>query len=366
MKILFLAPIPPPLTGQSVISNYLKNRLILNKHELSLINLSKDNLFSVNFSIKRLFQSFIFFFKLFKHRNDYDIFYHTISQSFLGNLKDIIIYIILYFKLSKLIIHLHGGGIKRELWDRNIFLYKINRFFLLKIGGVIILGNSHIEIVKDILVKDKIFIIPNFAEEQFFLTKPEIIKKFNNVDKVIVLFMSNLMKKKGYQELLQSYFLLPDNYKSKIELVFAGEFQNRTEKHIFIDKIKNDTNIRYLGIVDGEMKNSLLASAHILCLPTTLLEGQPVCILEAYASGCIVLTTEQPGILDVFKNKINGYSIESEPISISKQLISFFHTESENKKIALHNYEHAKLNLTEDLFYENICISFQKVLGKQN
>ena len=40
-----------------------------------------------------------------------------------------------------------------------------------------------------------------------------------------------------------------------------------------------------------------------------MFEGQPISILEAYASGCVVVTTGQRGILDVFGDGINGFEV---------------------------------------------------------
>jgi glycosyltransferase involved in cell wall biosynthesis len=44
-------------------------------------------------------------------------------------------------------------------------------------------------------------------------------------------------------------------------------------------------------------------------LPTQMFEGQPISVLEAYASGCAVITTGQPGIRDVFSDGINGFEV---------------------------------------------------------
>ncbi len=38
-----------------------------------------------------------------------------------------------------------------------------------------------------------------------------------------------------------------------------------------------------------------------------MFEGQPISILEAYASGCAVITTGQHGIRDVFADGVNGF-----------------------------------------------------------
>jgi glycosyltransferase involved in cell wall biosynthesis len=76
-------------------------------------------------------------------------------------------------------------------------------------------------------------------------------------------------------------------------------------------------------------------------------EGQPISILEAYAAGCIVVTTGQPGILDIFKPYLNGYEIDTNSISDSihfnlLQILS--NTPEINYKIANFNAESAKSN----------------------
>jgi glycosyltransferase involved in cell wall biosynthesis len=64
----------------------------------------------------------------------------------------------------------------------------------------------------------------------------------------------------------------------------------------------------------GEAKSmptiQLLADAHILCLPTYYYEGQPIAILEAYATGCVVITTNHGGIPDIFEPGRNGFYVE--------------------------------------------------------
>src|SRR5262249_9313925 len=39
-------------------------------------------------------------------------------------------------------------------------------------------------------------------------------------------------------------------------------------------------------------------------------EGQPLSILEAYASGCAVITTDHSGIFDTFVPSVNGLAVE--------------------------------------------------------
>ena len=43
MKILFIAPLPPPITGHSLVSKVLLD-YIVQKDEVFIVNLSKDSL----------------------------------------------------------------------------------------------------------------------------------------------------------------------------------------------------------------------------------------------------------------------------------------------------------------------------------
>jgi glycosyltransferase involved in cell wall biosynthesis len=51
-----------------------------------------------------------------------------------------------------------------------------------------------------------------------------------------------------------------------------------------------------------------------------MLEGQPISILEAYAAGCAVIATGQPGIRDVFEGGTNGFEVDGTPADIGLAL----------------------------------------------
>ena len=119
-NILFLAPIPPPISGHSLASNILYTYLSKN-NEVNLINLVTNSNSKGNFSFKRLFSVFLIFIKIFNSSQRITSIYLTISESFLGNIKDIIIYILLFKRLNKLIIHLHGGSIDKEIFQKYRF-----------------------------------------------------------------------------------------------------------------------------------------------------------------------------------------------------------------------------------------------------
>ncbi|EMY15973.1 glycosyltransferase, group 1 domain protein [Leptospira weilii str. Ecochallenge] len=91
-------------------------------------------------------------------------------------------------------------------------------------------------------------------------------------------------------------------------------------------------------MIDDTKKKELFEKAHIFCLPTMFFEGQPISILEAYAAGCVVITTGQSGILDIFTDQVNGFQIrENSSESIMKILSNLLVERKSLLKIALHN-----------------------------
>lgn len=344
MNILFIAPIPPPITGHSIVSKVLLDELVL-CHNVTLVNMSKNNFEEGADGLKRFYEVFKFLKQIFFKKNQADTIYLTISESLAGNIKDLLIYLICFKKLNKLYIHLHGGSIKRQLWDHHPLIYGINKFFLKKMAGVIISGKSHSTIFNGIVSTEKIHVVPDFSPDHLFLNKNCIIDKFHNLAPLRILYMSNLIPKKGYMELVKAFFHFTETERKQIQIDFAGAFGSEKDKDEFLRFTAGVTEITYHGIVDDTIKNGLFSNAHIFCLPTAYYEGQPISILEAYASGCIVLTTGQSGILDIFKPGQNGLLIkERDSRSIADAIKAVINKSYNLLEMALFNNLEAEIN----------------------
>lgn len=342
MNILYIAPLPPPITGHSLVSEALREELNQH-HTLDIVDLSKDSFKEGVDGFKRIIEVMGIIRQVWRMNKKADVIYLTISESMAGNVKDILIYLVSFRKLRNMYIHLHGGSIKRLLWDKKPLLASINRYFIKKLGGVIISGKSHMQIFSDIIISEKIHIIPNFAPEYLFVHESEIEHKFTDIQPLRILYMSNLIPKKGYLDLADAFFRMDASLQDKVQIDFAGSFDSEEARSEFITRIAKHDNIKYHGKVTNEEKRTLFSKAHVFCLPTAYFEGQPISILEAYASGCVVVTTGQSGIRDIFKDNNNGFEIEvSKPESIISvvQMILKLDT-SAIKKIARRNREEA-------------------------
>jgi len=340
MKILFIAPLPPPVTGHSLASKILLDALVTH-HRVEVVDFKKDVFIQGVYSINRIVQIFKVLTEIWHKKKDADVIYLTISQSISGNLKDLITYAICYKILSRMIIHLHGGGIRRLIFDRYRIFYHINKFFLKRIGGAVVLGKSLKSIFEGMIPQDRVYLVPYFAEDYLLLDPKKIKNKFLKTNPLRILFLSNLIPGKGYEELINAYMTLKDDLKKNTRIDFAGGFESEDHKMKFLYKLKNTAEIHYHGIVFGEKKKELFSNSHLFCLPTYYsYEGQPISILEAYASGCVVITTDHGGISDIFKNGVNGFEVRKKStVSIKKKIEQILKKPEQLLPMALSNRE---------------------------
>ncbi|MGB9442171.1 MAG: hypothetical protein WCB15_29810, partial [Desulfobacterales bacterium] len=133
MKILFISPLPPPVTGQSLAAKVLLDALVKH-HRVEVVDFKKDVFIQGIYSVNRIVQILKILTEIWQRKKDADVIYLTISQSISGNIKDLITYTICFKIISRMIIHLHGGGIRRLIFDRYRIFNHLNKFFLKRIG----------------------------------------------------------------------------------------------------------------------------------------------------------------------------------------------------------------------------------------
>jgi glycosyltransferase involved in cell wall biosynthesis len=311
MNVLFIAPLPPPLTGNSLGAKVLYDEL-RTRHRVEAVNHSKSSLKSGAFSFGRSARILGLSYRIWKKRKGADLIYLSVAESFLGNMRDLLIYALCRRRLGRMVVHLLGGAGLKLILAGNGLQYRLNRRFLRRLGGVIVEGRTQSLMFERLLPPGKIHVVPNFAEDDLFLDPAEIAAKFEETVPLKLLFLSNLIPGKGYKELAEAYAGLGDELRTRIRISFVGGFasdRNRTE---FLESIRGFAGLDYLGpFVGGAEKRALYARTHVFCLPTYYpFEGQPISILEAYATGCAVIATRHSGVKDIFADGINGFEVE--------------------------------------------------------
>jgi len=118
--------------------------------------------------------------------------------------------------------------------------------------------------------------------------------------------------------------------------------------------------LHYHGFVKGNKKKELLLQSNIFIFPTYYPnEAQPICSLEAMATGNVIITTKQGGIPDIIKEGKNGFFVEQKnPCDIADTLINIWQDKKRLKKISENNIIEAKEKYREEKF----CKGIERVL----
>jgi len=365
MKILIIAPLSSldntlPVTGNTLpvlkMIDFLKK-----KHSFDLVNLSKD--FNTGFRFSRFFQIVRIVLKVRNRVKENDLIYLTVAESFFGNLRDLLIYIMCYKKIDRVVIHMLGGAhMKQILQPSSGLIFKFNRFLVSRLGAVIVEGEDQANTFSNVIARDKIFINPNFAEDYLFVEPEDVEAKFDNLDLINVLFLSNHLEGKGHEELSTAFLLLKHEFKKCIKIDFVGSFPDRDSQLRFENKIKSEGNLRYHGPLKGLEKKAMFQKAHVFCMPTYYpFEGQPFTILEAYAAGCMVITTNHSGIGQVFKDGVNGCQVEKASVSsVNEALVRCVKEKTSLVDYGRHNNLEARVKYNE----QGYLLRQQEVLNK--
>ena len=319
MRILIIGPFPKPISGVSLANKVVYENLPIYHKDVQVKQINTSNISLKEdigeFNIIKVWvyiKQYIGLAKVFSC----DKLYYTTGQTFFGVLKYLPYLLIAKFLRKEIIVHIHGNflhqeykslaGIKRIIFKKTLQLCDKG----------IVLSKSLRKNLTPFLQENKIFELENFVED--FLFEKKITKKW---DKLRIIYLSNLMTEKGIFDLLDSLKILNENnieFAAKI----AGGIDASVEEEIK-QKLSDLPNcVDYLGLVRGEDKKRLLEWGNVFVFPTYYsMEGQPISIFEAMATGNLILTTKHAGIPDVFKEEINGFYIEKKSsISIATKL----------------------------------------------
>lgn len=360
-KILLLGPFPvgkKGVNGQTIANQTLYEGL------LSLYNVEKINtLKNLEFTNKeeqgkfKLIKFLKILFTLLEEIfhilfSKYDVIYMTPGQSFLGFMRFSPYMFCSFIKKVPCYIHIHGGSFRRMYDKQSNFKRKLLNFFIKRTAGVIVLGSSLRDMFKGLIEDSKIFVCENGVQDEIVATEQEIeekIKRIKNSSKRKVLYLSNLMKEKGILELLEASKELSEE---EFEFNLAGAIEPNIKEIVEGYLRKYPNKIIYHGIVNGQEKKKLYLENDIFILPTYYEnEGQPISILEAYVTGCLVVTTNHGGIKDIFKENTNGkYCIIKSSVSIVKILKDI----RKNFDYILINYKRGINKYSKEKFIERI------------
>lgn len=360
LRLLIIGPKPPPISGVSIANESLYLELKKKNYRVNFINTDYSKSIDTNtlgkLSLGKLVSNLRIYnqiFKIFK----FNVIYIAIGQTFFGVVKYFPFLIFSKIVNKKTILHLHGGHLKDSYLKQNFIQRAIFKSVIKMADYGIVLSNSLIPNFKFFFKEENIFVVENFFEDILQIEETELSLKKYDILKVV--FLSNLIEEKGINLLIKAV----DNLNEKglkIELTIAGNITPEFDSN----SIKNKSYIEYLGVVSGKSKRKLLLESNVFCLPTYYkMEGQPISLIEAMATGNVILTTDHAGILDICNEK-NGYFCLKNNLKSLQDTLEIVYQNRENlKDIALYNSKYANDNFRLENFVNKLETIFNKCLN---
>lgn len=145
------------------------------------------------------------------------------------------------------------------------------------------------------LTEREIKIIPNGID----LKKYTESNRGSSSSNKTILYIGRLEKRKGLKYLLDAFKLISDQ-SNEYQLLIAGDGPDREKLDMQIEK-EEIKNVSFLGYISEAEKLNLLSEADIFCSPALYGESFGIVLLEAMASGCVVVAGNNSGYESVMK-----------------------------------------------------------------
>jgi glycosyltransferase involved in cell wall biosynthesis len=349
-KILIIGSFPPPISGVSLANKIITDGLKkTEKWDVDIINSEYSKKIIAlhgRISIKKFYflRTYLYLYKVLFSK----IIYISIGQSFFGIIKYTPFIILSKLLRKKLVFHLHGGHLLNEYNSLKGLKKKIFYFFVSKMDYGIVLSKSLRKNFSEFINPSKIFELSNFYESELKLTKQEIIN-LKDYGEIRIVFLSNLIEEKGINLLLEAIKQLYEKG-IKIKIKVAGNIVSINDLSNYFGKY----GVEYVGVVDGKVKKDFLLWGNVFCLPTFYrMEGQPISIIEAMATGNLIITTIHAGIEDICSSDNALFCNKNDLNNLVSTIEYLSNNTAEIKAKGLYNYDYAKDLFSQENFINN-------------
>lgn len=364
-NILFIFKLPPPVNGATIANETIfKSEKVYEFFNPHFINygLSKSSKEFGAYSLKKIWIYIFSIIELFRILifENIKVVYITVAPGGLAFFKDSVFIILSKLFFKKIIVHLHGKGIKRFA-SRNIFI-KLYYKFIFGNTSVICLSERLLSDVDFLKCRQK-FVIPNGINLDSFVKGSSYIR-----DIPVILYLSNLYNKKGIPDFVEAIrHLIQKGVNFEAWIVGNSTYDLTIEElKEKILKEKLDKYIKVLGPKYGKDKMDVFNNANIFLFPTRWPnEAFPISIIEAMYSGLPIISTNEGGIPDMVEDGINGFIVDNKDYTkIAELLEKLIKDKFLYEVISNRNVEKVERFYTQDLFLVNIINAIKIVLNE--
>ena len=365
MKILFIAPLPPPVHGSAMVSQYIKDSRLVNElHDCDFVNLSTSRRMDEigKGGIKKLLRFvgayFAVFFKLLTRR--YDLCYLAITCHDKGFLKDAPFVLLCKLFGRKVLIHQHNKGMSGcvHRWPYRWLLPLVYR------NTKVMLLSWHLyDDIAQVVKREQVVVcangVPplqavghwplavgsseddngddnedenenendddndNSQSSTIKLLQPKANSQAPSANsqqlKASLLFLSNLIESKGVYVLLDACKVLKERGLSYV-CDFVGGETKEISAEVFREAVATrglEGYVTYHGPQYGEDKHRFFMNADVFVFPTYYYnECFPLVLLEAMQWRLPLVSSDEGGIPDIIQHGVNGFVAERKDVTV--------------------------------------------------
>lgn len=317
-RILILGQIPPPFGGQAI--NIQKMVQVLHKHHFNyqLIPLdfseSLNDMGAFNFTkalkLIRIFCTLLY--KLLVYR-PHAVYYPPAGPTMNAVYRDFILLFPIKLFGVKRIFHFHAGGLA-SLYDRLAPWAKmVYRYVYFKPDNAICLSKAG-RIDPEFLQAQQIDIIPSGVEAFTSVAGSSEVgpSQINNISEVkidqpfTVLFAGLCSTSKGILDFIEALRICRQQNQRIVGKVMGKAFSSIEEQAL--SNAEKEGILVYEGILSGKEKEAAFLGSSAFLFPSVFeSENFPTVIIEAFAAGLPVVSTEWRGIPDLVNHGKNGF-----------------------------------------------------------
>ena len=201
---------------------------------------------------------------------------------------------------------------ERPAWQNNFYRI-IEKKYLQGMDGFILNSQTTQGVVNNVIENSKPSIVAYPPTDRFGepITEAEIESRANEPGPLRILFLGNIIHRKGLHTLLESLFILPPAKRSFIldivgslesDLAYARAMQER------ISVLGLQSSVTFHGPLDAQPLREKLRQAHVLCVPSSY-EGFGIVYLEGMGFGLPAIGTTEGAAGEIIRDGETGYLV---------------------------------------------------------
>lgn len=223
------------------------------------------------------------------------------------------------------LLHVHGSSFDEFAETENAGVRGLQSLVFASVDRIVVLSAYWRDVLASRVPEDKIEILPNAVD-------PDDYDPGFGDDPLHIVFVSNLVERKGVRELVEAIETLDDRDAS-----FRATIAGRGPLSDVVDELAaRYENVDAPGYVSESRKHELLDSGAVFVLPA-FAEGLPIAMLEGMAGGNAVVSTAVGSIPEVIDEE-NGILVEpGDPDELADALETMVSLPGETERMARRN-----------------------------